>query len=168
MLIRWEKVWPFIKTNLNPLLQRCFVPSLDEIGSVVLEKKILKISSMIFCYFVIISPWKLVWPFMWTNFVPSLVEIGPVVLEKKMKLWKVYRQTDRWQVIRKAHLCFQLKWAKKDFKNQRKCKEIQYFLNWIYGIYFTHERGFQNLFSQVRNIKNVSLVKLIPYSMSNH
>ena len=26
---------------------------------------------------------------------PSLVEIGPVVLGKKMKMWKVYRQTDR-------------------------------------------------------------------------
>ena len=34
-------------------------------------------------------------------FVPSLVKIGPVVLEKKLKMWKVYRhtdrQTDRWQ-----------------------------------------------------------------------
>ena len=52
---------------------------------------------------------------------PSLVEIGPVVLEKKMKMWKVYRQTDRQtdrrtddgrHVIRKAHLSFQLRWAK--------------------------------------------------------
>ena len=28
---------------------------------------------------------------------PSLVEIGPVVLEKKLKVWKVYRRTDRRQ-----------------------------------------------------------------------
>ena len=28
-------------------------------------------------------------------FVPSLVEIDAVVLEKKMKMWKVYRQTDK-------------------------------------------------------------------------
>ena len=44
-----------------------------------------------------------------------------MVLEKKIKMWKVYRQTDRqaegWtkdgkQVIRKAHLSFQLRWAK--------------------------------------------------------
>ena len=111
-------------------------------------------------YFVIISPWRWAWPFIWTNlnslhlrmlyakfgwneprgswedfkiflhnfafsllfplgerpgppffqtwirstqecFVPSLVKIGPVVLEKKLKMWKVYRhtdrQTDRWQ-----------------------------------------------------------------------
>ena len=61
------------------------------------------ISSMYFRYFLIISPWKRAGPFIWTNlipftqecFVPSLVEIGPVVLEKKMKMWKVYRQTDR-------------------------------------------------------------------------
>ena len=51
---------------------------------------------MYFRYFVIISPWKRAWPFIWTNlnnipttqgwFTPSLVEIGPVhvVLEKKI------------------------------------------------------------------------------------
>ena len=46
-------------------------------------------------------------------FVPSLVEIGQMVLEKKLKMWKVYRrtdrQTDRQQAIRKAHLSIQLK-----------------------------------------------------------
>ena len=63
-------------------------------------------------------------PFTQECFVPSLVEIGPVVLEKKMKMWKVYRQTDghtdrltdRQQMIgdqKRAHLSFQLRWAKK-------------------------------------------------------
>ena len=61
---------------------------------------------------------------------PSLVEIGPVVKEKKMKMWKVYRQTDgrtdgqtddERQVIRKAHLSFQLRWAKKT-QTWNKCK----------------------------------------------
>ena len=50
------------------------------------------ISSMYFHYFIIISPWKRVGPFIWTNLNPlhpgilcaSLVEIGPVVLEKKI------------------------------------------------------------------------------------
>ena len=63
-------------------------------------------------------------PFTQGCFVPSLVEIGPVVLKKKMKMWKVYRQTDGRdrqtdgqiddgrQVIRKAHLSFQLRRAK--------------------------------------------------------
>ena len=50
-------------------------------------------------------------------------------MEKKMKMWKVYRRTDRQtdrrtdrqtddgrQVIRKAHLSFQLRWAKKGLK----------------------------------------------------
>ena len=47
---------------------------------------------MYFRYFVIISPWKRVGPFIWTNLnlvtqglcVPSLVEIASVVLEKKI------------------------------------------------------------------------------------
>ena len=50
------------------------------------------ISSMNFCYFVITSPWKRTWSFIWINWIPftqgwllpSLVEIGPVVLEKKI------------------------------------------------------------------------------------
>ena len=54
-------------------------------------------------YFLIISPWKRAWPSFeqtWIPitqgcFVPTLVENGPVVLEKKIKMWKVYRQTDR-------------------------------------------------------------------------
>ena len=49
-------------------------------------------------------------------FVPNLVEIGWMALEKKSKMWKVYRQTDGQtdigrQVIRKAHLSFQFRWA---------------------------------------------------------
>ena len=58
---------------------------------------------MYFRYLVIISPWRRAgrsfeqtWiPFTQGCFVPSLVEIGPVVLKKKMKMWKVYRRTDR-------------------------------------------------------------------------
>ena len=50
---------------------------------------------------------KRVWPFIWTNLNPL------VVLEKKMKIWKVYRWTDRWrdewQVIRKAFCSGKLK-----------------------------------------------------------
>ena len=48
-----------------PSIQRCFVPSLVEIGPVVLEKKIFLISSMYFHYFLIISPWKKAGPFIW-------------------------------------------------------------------------------------------------------
>jgi hypothetical protein len=50
-------------------------------------------------------------------FVPNLIRIGPVVLEKKVENVKVYIQTDGQtddgqRAIRKAHLSFQLRWAK--------------------------------------------------------
>ena len=81
--------------------QGCIVPSLVEIGSV-----FFLILSMYFPIFGIISPWKWVWSFIWTNlnplhprcFVLSLVV--PVVLEKKMKIEKFM---DRRHTIRKAH-----------------------------------------------------------------
>ena len=98
MRIYWFFIWTWI-----PFTQGCFVPSLVEIGPVVLEKKIFKFCQ---CIFTIssLSPlgkgrgpsFEQIWiPFTQGCFVPSLVEIGPVVLEKKMKMWKVYRQTDR-------------------------------------------------------------------------
>ena len=78
--------------------------------------------SMYFHYFITIFPWKRAGPFIWSTwipfthgcFVPSLVEIGSVVLQK-MKMWKVYKKTDRQtdrQTTRKAHVSFQLRWAK--------------------------------------------------------
>ena len=93
------------------------------------RRTIFEISSLYFRYLTIISPWKRRGPlfkqtwilFTQGYFVSSLVEIGPVVLEKKMKIWKVYRQTDGrtdrqtdngWQVIRKSHLSFKVRWAK--------------------------------------------------------
>ena len=57
-----------------------------------------------FCIFVIISPLKRTWPFIWTNLNPLppkddlwqvwLKLAHAAVLEKKSKMWKVYRQTD--------------------------------------------------------------------------
>ena len=59
---------PYIKKEYErtwiPFIQRYFVLSL-------VEKNIFfKISSMYFCYFVIISPWKRAGPFIWTNLIP--------------------------------------------------------------------------------------------------
>ena len=51
----------------------------------------------------IINFMRIYWFFIWRNLnplhprklVPSLLEIGQVVLEKKMRMWKVYKRTDR-------------------------------------------------------------------------
>ena len=70
-----------------PINQGCFVSSLVDISPVVLEKKIFLILSIFFRYFVIISSWREMWPFFWTNLNPyhlrmiCLFEIGDVVLD---------------------------------------------------------------------------------------
>ena len=111
-----------------PSNQGCFVPCFVEIGPLVLEKEIFKYFQYNFTIS-LLSPlgeergpsFKQTWiPSIHGCFVPCLVEIGPVVLEKKLKMWKVYRQTDRQtddrqQAIRKAHVSFQLRWAKKNY-----------------------------------------------------
>ena len=51
----WKKVIAFIWTNLNPLQQRCFRPSLVEIDPLVLKKKILKFCRYIF-FILLLSP----------------------------------------------------------------------------------------------------------------
>ena len=129
-----KRAGPFILKTWFPITQeRCQV----WLKLVVLEKKIFKSCQFIFINSQLSPLWEgrgpsfeQTWiPFTQGYFVPSLVEIGPVVLEKKMKMWKVYRQTDGQtdrqtdrqtdgrtdgrQVIRKAHLSFQLRWAKK-------------------------------------------------------
>ena len=79
---------------------------------------------MYFRYFVVISPSKRTWPSTSTNLNTLnqkmlFATFGSVhlVLEKKSKMWKDYRKKDKQtdagrNVIRKAHFCFQLKYAK--------------------------------------------------------
>ena len=119
----WEGCGPSFEQNWFPFTQECFVPSFVEVGSGVLEKKILQSFQRIFTISQLSPLWEgldpsfeQTWiPFTQGYFVPGLVEIGQMVREKKMKMWKVCRQTDeqtdRRQVIRKAHLSFQLRWA---------------------------------------------------------
>ena len=70
-----------------PINQGCFVSSLVDISQVVLEKFFFLILSFFFRYFVIISSWRKMWPFFWTNLNPyhlrmiCLFEIGDVVLD---------------------------------------------------------------------------------------
>ena len=77
------------------------MPSLVEIGPVLLEKKIFFNFVNVFLLFHNYLPsekspsfeqtWIL---FTKEYFVLNLVEIGPVVQEKKMKMWKVYDNTN--------------------------------------------------------------------------
>ena len=50
-----------------------------------IQKKFLKISSVYFCYFVFISPWKWTWPFIWTNLTMWFLR----------RRWKCEKFTDR-------------------------------------------------------------------------
>ena len=65
-----KRVGPSFEQTWIPFTQGCFVPSLVEIGPVVLEKKIFKFHQCIFAICVIISPWKRAGPFIWTNLNP--------------------------------------------------------------------------------------------------
>ena len=65
-LIKKKTSWELIGASF----EGCFLPSLEKIGSMFLEKRIFFILSMHFRYFVIISPWKRVGPFIWTNLNP--------------------------------------------------------------------------------------------------
>ena len=97
----WKRAVPLIWKIWIPITQGCFVPSLVEMGPVVLEKKIFKVRQCIFAisWFSPLGKWRdpsfeQTWiPITQECFVPSLVEIGSVVLEKKSKIEKSL-QTD--------------------------------------------------------------------------
>ena len=129
---------------------------------------------MSFAIFVIISPWKRAGPFIWTKLKPLhprmlCAKFGRnwhFVLEKKMKMWKVYRRTDGRtdrqtddgrQVIKKAHLSFQLRWAKKGagpfIKSDLKGLEVKiiYLLNHKYFVikYSTRNVDHNNVYLHI-------------------
>ena len=92
------------------------MPSLVEIGPVVLKKKTLKVLHCIFAISLLSlfgkgrgPSFEQTWILLIQGcFVPSLVETGPMVLEK-MKMWKSDGRTTGDQKI------FQLRWAKNAF-----------------------------------------------------
>ena len=111
-------------TNLSPLLCQLWL----KLAQWFWRNRFFKFV-MYFPYFLIISPWKGAWPFIFTNRIPftygfsrSLVEIGWVVLENKTKMWKVYNNNDTTTngqlSIRKAYLSFQLRRAKNEFQHE--------------------------------------------------
>ena len=84
--------WFFIWTNLNPLHPRMLCANFGWNWTSGSGEEDFKISSMYFCYFIIISPWKRAGPFIWTNLKPLhprmlCAKFGynrSVVLEKKI------------------------------------------------------------------------------------
>ena len=88
----WKSVGLFIWTNLNPRHPKMLCAKFGWNWSSGSGEEDFLISSVYFHYFVIISPWTRVRPFIWTKLnrlhptmhCASLVEIGPVVLEKKI------------------------------------------------------------------------------------
>ena len=114
----WKRAWLFFYHTWILFSQGCFEPRLLEIGPVVLDKKIFKLHLCIFTIFVIISPCKWAWPFIWTNLNPLYPKmlfakfgwLGQLFWSRK---WKVYRQTDRRTMgdKKKSQLSFQLRRA---------------------------------------------------------
>ena len=109
---RWG---PLFEQSWIPFTQGCFVPSLVEIGSVILEKKIFLILSLYFHYFVIISPWKRAGPFIWTNLNPLHPRMLCAMFDWNWRGWKCEKFTttmDNGQIlIRKVYFSLWLSWA---------------------------------------------------------
>ena len=95
----------FIKPRV-PFTQECFVPSFDEIGPVVLERKIFKFRQYIFAIS-LLSPLgkgrfptfeRTRLPFTKGCFVLHWLKLACWFLRRRWKMWTVYRQTtvDRW------------------------------------------------------------------------
>ena len=83
---------PSFEQTWLPITQGCFVPSLIEIGPVVLSRDFFKVGQFIFAISLLFPlgngrapSFKQTWiPITQGCFVPSLVESGPVVLKKKI------------------------------------------------------------------------------------
>ena len=85
--------------NLNHLHPS--MPSLAEIGPVVLEEKIFIFSSMYFHYILIITSWKRMWLFIWTNHLhprmicAKLVELAQWFCTRRWKCKKFTTTSDK-------------------------------------------------------------------------
>ena len=115
------------KTLNPPSPKECFGPSFVEIGSVVLEKRILlKFVNVFLLFRKLSSPGKRAWLFNNLNKFesPSPAKDALCQVWLKLALWFLRRlkcekftdgRTDDGRVIRKAHLRFQLRWAKNEY-----------------------------------------------------
>jgi hypothetical protein len=115
-----KRTWPFIWTIENSLYPK------EDLYQVWLKlacwswrRSFLKVFSILlfFCYYLPLEKDKPLHLYTFESpprwLVPSLVKIPPVVLSREeVEDVKVHRQTDGRRAIRKAHLSFQLRWAK--------------------------------------------------------
>ena len=117
-----KKVGPFIWTNLKPLHPRVHCAKFDWYWPNGSGEENIFISSMYICYFIVISPWKRAGPSIWTSLNPHHQRMfcAKFVWNWTSGSWEEVQnrkslqrdgQRDRWQVIRKAHLSFQIRWA---------------------------------------------------------
>ena len=67
IIFPWKRMWPFIWRNLNPLYPRMLWSKNGWNYPFVSGEKDFLILLMHFWYFVIISPWKRAWHFIWRN-----------------------------------------------------------------------------------------------------
>ena len=113
----WKRAGPFIRTNLNPLYPRMFCAKFDwnwPSGSGEEDENVKSLRQ-----------WRQrqrrrrTTDKFWSEKLTWAFGSG------ELKMWKVYRRTNRQtdvgrQVIRKAHLSFQLRWAKNGSKSKVK------------------------------------------------
>ena len=89
IISHWKWAWPFIRMNLNPFHPRMICAKFDWNYPSGSAEENFHISSMYFRHFVIISPWKWAWPFIWTNLIPlPKVALSQVWLKLAKWFWR--------------------------------------------------------------------------------
>ena len=159
LAVKLSLLRPFIWTNLNPLHPRMHCAKFGWNWPSGSGEEDLLISSMYFCNFIFISPWKRAGAFIWTNLNPLHLRMfcakfdwnwpsGSGEEDENVKCLQTDRQIDGQtddgkKVIRKAHLSFQLRWAKNLKSSQQRLRRQQQWrsadkllsgkLSWAFG-----------------------------------
>ena len=118
IIFPWKRERTFIWTNQNLLHPRMLCARVGWNWPSGSGEKDFLILSMYFRSFIIICPWNRTGPFVWIHFNPLYSRMLCAKFGLKLAQWFWRRSwkcvNDRQEVIRKAHLSFQLRWAKKE------------------------------------------------------
>ena len=136
----WKRAGPVIWTNLNPLHPRILWAKFGWNWPRGFGEEDFLILSMYYSLFRNYFPWKRAGSFIWTNLNPLHPRMicakvgwnwpsGSGEEDENVKSLQTDRQTDGrtddgQQVIRQAHLSFQLRWAKKPFNGMKMCNYV--------------------------------------------